>query len=133
MTLFQSRHFNITPVLEKCDRSSEISYRLVNIPSNIWYLKDVFTYTCQTFSIKYYPSTSVVLEKVLFNSQQNLVSLIEKRREASDNGGCFGVLLTDLFLYNIFDYLLHDWSMAKLHARGFDLKALKLVSSHLDD
>ena len=52
--------------------------------------------------------------------------MLEKWRESIDNGGCFGALLTDLS--KAFDCLLHDLLIAKLHAYGFDMKALKVFT-----
>ena len=47
-----------------------------------------------------------------FNSQHCLASLVEKWREATDSGGCFGALLTDLS--KVFDCLLHELLIPKL-------------------
>ena len=57
--------------------------------------------------------------------------MLEKWREAIDNGGCFGALLTDLS--KAFDCLLHDLLIAKLHAYGFDMKSLRFMHSYLND
>ena len=46
-----------------------------------------------------------------FNSHHCLASMVEKCREAIDNRGCFGELLTDLS--KAFDCLLHDLLNAK--------------------
>ena len=41
-----------------------------------------------------------------------------------DNGGAFGVLMTDL--YKAFDCLHHGLLILKLDANGFDIKSVKL-------
>ena len=41
-----------------------------------------------------------------------------------DNGGAFGVLMTDL--YKAFDCLHHGLLTLKLDANGFDIKSVKL-------
>ena len=41
-----------------------------------------------------------------FNSQHYLVYMTEKRGEASDNGCCYWVLLTDLFWSEVFVFFM---------------------------
>ena len=53
----------------------------------------------------------------------------EKWKSAADKGKSFGTLLTDL--PKAFDCLSHDLLLAKLHAYGFSLFALKLIHSYL--
>ena len=53
--------------------------------------------------------------------------MLEKWKNAVDEGKCFGALLTDL--RKAFDCLSHELLTAKLHAYGFDLPALKLIQS----
>ena len=55
--------------------------------------------------------------------------MIEKWKSAVDKGKSFGALLTDLS--KAFDCLSHDLLLAKLHAYGFSLSALKLIHSYL--
>ena len=60
------------------------------------------------------------------NSQH---ALIEKWRKSLDNKGYRGTVLMDLS--KDFDTLIHDLLIAKIHAYGFDIKALKLLHSYL--
>ena len=55
--------------------------------------------------------------------------MLEKWKSAVDKGKSFGALLTDLS--KAFDCLSHDLLLAKLHAYGFSLLALKLIHSYL--
>ena len=66
-----------------------------------------------------------------FSSQHSLLVLIEKWKKIIDKGGSFGVLLTDLS--KAFYRLLYDLLIAKLHAYGFDIPSLKLISSYLSN
>ena len=63
------------------------------------------------------------------NTQYCLLKMLEKWKSAVDRGKSFGVLLTDLS--KAFDCLSHDLLLAKLHAYGFSLSALKLIHSYL--
>ena len=60
-----------------------------------------------------------------YSTQQCLLAMLEKWRSAVDNKKTFGVLLTDLS--KAFDCLSHELLLAKLHAYGFSIPALRLV------
>ena len=55
--------------------------------------------------------------------------MLEKWKSSVDKGSSFGALLTDLS--KAFDCLSHKLLIAKLHAYGFSLNALRLVHSYL--
>ena len=93
-------------------------------------MKDVSINKCQIVSIKYYPSTSALSEKV-FNLQHYLATMLEKWRENIGKGDCFGTLLTDLS--KAFDCLLYDLLTAKLHTHGVDMKPLRFLYNYLND
>ena len=57
--------------------------------------------------------------------------MTKKWKKSVDNGGAFGVLLTDLS--KVFDYLHHELLIAKLHAYGFDKSSFKLTHSYLSN
>ena len=64
-----------------------------------------------------------------YSTQQCLLAMLEKWRSAVDNKKTFGVLLIDLS--KAFDCLSHELLLAKLHAYGFSIPALRLVYSYL--
>ena len=65
-----------------------------------------------------------------YSAQQRLLAMIEKQKKRTvDNGGVFGVLLTDLS--KAFDRISHDLIIAKLQAYGFHIDALKLTHDYL--
>ena len=66
-----------------------------------------------------------------YSTQQCLIALIEKWKFATDKEKSFGTLLTDLS--EAFDCLPHELLIAKLHAYGFSLAALRLVHSYLSN
>ena len=66
-----------------------------------------------------------------FSTQQCLVAFIEKWKSSVDKGKSFSALLTDLS--KAFDCLPHKLLIAKLHAYGFTLSALRLVYSYLSN
>ena len=55
--------------------------------------------------------------------------MLEKWRSAADNKKTFGALLTDLS--KAFDCLSYELLLAKLHAYGFSISALRIVYSYL--
>ena len=64
-----------------------------------------------------------------FNSQQCLLSMIEKWRRSLDSGGHVGAFLTDLS--KAFDCIKHELLIAKLHAYGLDHGSLSFIHSYL--
>ena len=65
------------------------------------------------------------------STQQCLIAFIEKWKSAIDQGKSFGAVLTDLS--KAFDCFPHELLIAKLHAYGFSLRALRLVNSYLSN
>ena len=55
--------------------------------------------------------------------------MLGKWKSAVDKGKYFGALLTDLS--KAFDCISHELILAKLHAYGFSLRALRLIHSYL--
>ena len=66
-----------------------------------------------------------------YSTQQCLLALLEKWKQAVDSGQMFGALLTSLS--KTFDCLDHELLIAKLNAYGFSLPALKQVHDYLSN
>ena len=66
-----------------------------------------------------------------YNTQQCLLKMLEKWKRSVDGGNAFGALLTDLS--KAFDCLDHELLIAKLHAYGFSLPALRLINDYLSN
>ena len=65
------------------------------------------------------------------SAEQCLLIMLETWKKAIDNKGFAGGVLTDLS--KAFDCLNHDLLLAKLHAYGFSIDALKFLRSYLTD
>ena len=66
-----------------------------------------------------------------YRTQQCLTALKEKWKSATDKGKSFGALLTGFS--KAFDCFSHELVIAKLHAYGFSLAALRLVHGYLSN
>ena len=64
-----------------------------------------------------------------YSTQQCLLEILEKWKAAVDSGRSFGAFLTDLS--NTFDCLSYELLLAKLHAYGVSISALRLIQSYL--
>ena len=64
-----------------------------------------------------------------YSTQQCFLAMLEKWRSAVDNEKTIWVLLTDSS--KAFYCLSHDLLLAKLHAYGFSIPALRLLYSYL--
>ena len=78
----------------------------------------------------FFPKLQCGSRKV-YSTQQCLTTLIEKWKSSSDKGKFLEALLTDLS--NALDCLPYELLIAKLHAYGFSLPALRLVHSYLSN
>ena len=63
------------------------------------------------------------------SQQYCLLEILQKLNNAVDKWKCFRTLLTDLS--KAFDCLSHKLLIAKVHAYGFELPAVKLIQSYL--
>ena len=63
-----------------------------------------------------------------YDTQQCLVSMIEKQRATLDKGGISALLLTDI--WKPFDCHLHDLLIAKRHRYETELSSVRLLYSY---
>ena len=66
-----------------------------------------------------------------YSTQYCLLSMLEKRKSAVDKVKHFCALFTNLS--KAFDCISHELRLAKLHAYGFSLRALRLIHSYLNN
>ena len=64
-----------------------------------------------------------------YNIQYCLLKMLEKWKSVVDKRKSFGVLLADLS--KVFDFILHDLLLVKLHAYRFNFSGLKSIPSYL--
>ena len=93
------------------------------------YLSEVIYVNCTVLCLNSCQNTSVDFAKVTYSTQYCLLSLLEKLKSAVDKRKSFGALLKDLS--KTFDCLSHELLLAKLHAYGFNVAALRLIHSYL--
>ena len=97
---------DVTPVYKKKSKNSKDNYRPVSILSNI----------SKIYERCIYNQIQLFFDSLLskyqcgfcrgYNAQPCLVSLIEKWKKSVDNGGAFGVLLTDLSIVCLMSHMV---------------------------
>ena len=120
---------DIIPVFKKGDKECKNNYRPVSILS---YMSKIFERIIfrqipnymESFFLKYQCGF-----RKGYITQHCLLFMLEKWKRAVDNGKVFGIWLTDLS--KAFDCLSHELLLAKLHAYGFSISALRLIYSYL--
>ena len=66
-----------------------------------------------------------------YNTQQCLLTMLEKWKKCADGGLAFGALLTDLS--KAFDYLHHEVIITKRNSYGFNWPTVKLIHDYLSN
>ena len=120
---------DVIPVFKKGSKNSKHNYRPINILKNISKVYEKVKFKQIGDFMENYFSKFQCGFKKSYNTQQCLIALIEKWKSATDKEKSFGALLTDLS--KAFGCLPHELLIAKLHAYGFTLAALRLVHSYL--
>ena len=116
---------------KKGDRNSKENHRPVGILLNIskiferWMFRQIYSF------MNSYQSKQQYGFRKGYSPQYWLLVMLEKWKNAVDKGKCFGAFMTDLS--KTFNCLSHELLIAKLHASGSDLPALKLIQSCLSN
>ena len=76
-------------------------------------------------------STFLSAYRKAYSTQHVLMRLVEEWKSKLDKGYVVGAILMDLS--KAFDCVPHDLLIAKLHAYGFEIEALKYIFSYLSD
>ena len=120
---------NLTPVFNQETRNLKDNYRPISI---LPIISKVFEkLICRQLSNDFNNTFSKFQcgFRKGFNAQHCLLLMIDKWKKAVDNSKAFGALLTDLS--KVFDCICHDLLVAKLHAYGLSLPALKMNQDYL--
>ena len=114
---------DITPVYMKKDPTLVENYRPVSVlPSVSKVFERIIQKQFSSFIDEFLPP---------FFTQYPLLSLIEKWKNTLDNKGYTGAVLMDLS--KAFDTINHELLIAKLHAYGFSMQALKILFRYMSD
>ena len=125
------KYADIKAVFKKDDKTNKENYRPISILPNLSKIYE------RLMDDQLYPYFNNIFSKFQcgfrkgFNSQQCLLSMIEKWRRSLDSGGHAGAFLTDLS--KAFDCINHELLIAKLHAYGLDHGSLSFIHSYLSN
>ena len=116
---------------KKGDRNSKENHRPVGILLNISKIFERCMFRQIYSFMNSYQSKQQYGFRKGYSPQYWLLVMLEKWKNAVDKGKCFGAFMTDLS--KTFNCLSHELLIAKLHASGSDLPALKLIQSCLSN
>ena len=120
---------NVTPVFKKGNQNQKDNYRPISILPIISKIFEKLI--CRQLSNHFdniFSKFQCGFRKG-FSAQHCLLLMIGKWKKAVDNNKVFGAILTDLS--KAFDCICHDLLVAKLHAYGLSLPALKMTQDNL--
>ena len=119
----------LTPVFKKGDKNSKENYRPVSILPNISKIFERFPFKNISNFMEPFLSKQQCGFRKGYSTQYCLLSMLEKRKSAVDYRKYFRAILTDLS--KAFNGISLELIIAKLHAYGFRLRALRLIHSYL--
>ena len=120
---------DLTPVHKKDDIMNKCNYRPISgLPSGSKIFERIIQGQIGDFVEKFLSPYLCGYRKG-YSVQHALIASLEQWCISLDRNGFGGAVLMDLS--KTFDTLNHDLLIAKLHADGFSMKALKLINSYL--
>ena len=120
---------DIIPVFKKGDKKCKNNYRPVSVLPNMSKIFERIIFRQISNYMESFLSKYQCGFRKGYSTQHCLLFMLEKWKRAVNNGKVFGILLTDLS--KSFDGLSHELLLAKLHAYGFSISALRLIYSYL--
>ena len=121
---------------KKCRNNSNTQKRFKKHRIQLQTSKHSFEHIKNIWKVYLFPNLRLLWKDIVKISiwfskrtQQSLLVVIEKWLQGLDKGRHYGAPLTDLS--KAFDCLSHDLLIAKLHAYGFDIPALRLLHNYL--
>ena len=122
---------DITPIHKKEDKTLMKNYRPISLLPVISKIFERNMYNQILAYINKFLSPYLFGFRKGHNTKQCLILMIEEWKKALDNKHKAGAILTDLS--KAFDCLNHNLLLAKLHAYGFEINALQLLSCYLKE
>ena len=122
---------DITPTYKKDDATNKENYRPVSILPSVSKLFERIMFEQISEYINKFLSPYLCGFRKGYSTQNCLIVMLEKWKQALDNGKLAGALLTDLS--KAFDCLDHNLLIAKLHAYGFDYNSIAFIYSYISD
>ena len=116
---------------QKKDATDTKNYRPVSVLPSVSKLFEGLIHEQLIEYISKYLSPFLCGYRAGYSAQHALIALIEHWRSILDRRGYAGAVLMDLS--KAFDCINHDLLIAKLHAYGFSIKALKMIKSYLSN
>ena len=122
---------DVTPIFKKDDPTKAIKYRPVRVLPVVSKVFKSILHKQMSEYINQFLAPYLCGYRQGFNTQQTLVSLIEKCKAILDKNGYAGAVLKDL--PKAFDTINHDLLTAKLNAYDFRKISLRLTKSYLSN
>ena len=125
------KNATMAPVFKKVNRNSKDNYRPISILPNISkiFQRCIFRQLSDPIYGSVFVKIPISGFRKGYSTQHCLLAMLEKSKSAFDKEKSFGALLTDLS--KLFDCLSHELLLAKRHAYGFSVAALRLIQSYL--
>ena len=122
---------DITPVFKALQNTFKKNYRPITVLTVVSKLFEKIMDKQSNDYMEKYLSKHLCGYRKEFNCQVAMVPMIERWKKARDNGQHAGGVMMDLS--KAFDTINHELLIAKLHAYGFSMDALKIVHSYLNN